>query len=158
MFSKKSATYCGIPVKPGTVYRDNQVIPLNSIFINQCLPKVVQWVIVNWDGNAEMILKKSQMSVQKVMDWFSPSDKGGLSAFGVDSHGRIIIGMRLMNETLTPELEAYPTTSADTYGSFELGICIRQLDLLSKRFPKVAQEATRLQAFVPPKRHQLKSI
>jgi hypothetical protein len=86
----------------------------------ELLKKVKAVVGVNWEGNVERLFKCSMDKVDP--DWFTPSDKGGLSAFGIDKDGKVICGMvyydQGTHEVKTPHYEIVACSSTQTHPWF----------------------------------------
>jgi hypothetical protein len=53
-------------------------------FLNQ----VKGWLICNWEGHVTAYSKDVPTHSQ-----FEPTDKGGLSVFGLNAYGKVIVGM-----------------------------------------------------------------
>lgn len=144
MYSKKDQTYFGVSVKPGAAAGNNSVaVPIGSNFISGLFPKVTMWICISWEGHAQRIVKKSEMSATVISDWFQCSDKGGMGAFGVDSKGRVIVGCALVDakDGKPAYLEAYPVTVANPdiiYAStYEI---MAHLETLAKRYPELSNK------------------
>jgi hypothetical protein len=54
------------------------------------IPDVAQWLRVSWEGYAERIVAKGATTHDTAFD---PVDKSGFGMFGMDRHGKIILGM-----------------------------------------------------------------
>lgn len=52
------------------------------------IDKAAGWLVCNWEGHVIWYSKKVP-----VKDWFDPTDKGGLSVFGLDNNGKVMFGM-----------------------------------------------------------------
>ena len=52
------------------------------------LAEVEGWLLCNWEGEVVQYVKNCP-----TISSFSPSDKGGLSVFGLNKYGKVIVGM-----------------------------------------------------------------
>lgn len=56
----------------------------------ELLPEVVNWLSVNWEGHADSVVSAKREFHSTAFD---PVDKGGIGMFGLNKHGKIILGM-----------------------------------------------------------------
>jgi len=56
----------------------------------ELIPYVANWLRVSWEGYAERIVSKKDATHDTAFD---PVDKGGFGMFGLDKHGKIILGV-----------------------------------------------------------------
>ena len=81
------------------------------------LEQSVMFLIVNWEGE---VMRVVSGDINQIHDsWFSPSDKAGLSIFGVNKEGKVVCGMAFYdyddNGTRNPHYEVVACEKVQTH-------------------------------------------